>query len=63
MALSHQNMHVVAYAWQGLGSQCRRSQRALLSDARRQLRDIPPGTLGLICVQADQAVVSSIRIS
>jgi len=43
--------HVLAYSWPGLDVQRRKLQRALLRDARIQLRNIPAGSLGMICIQ------------
>jgi hypothetical protein len=45
------NVRVAVYPWPGLDIIQRRSQRHLLSSARRKLRSIPPGTYGLICIQ------------
>ena len=46
---------VLAYSWPGLDVQRRKLQRALLRDARIQLRNIPAGSLGMICIQTVSA--------
>ncbi len=49
--ISHENAHLMISAWNNVNVQARRSQRRLLVDARKKLRDIPKGSLGLICIQ------------
>lgn len=49
------NMHVVVYCWPRLDQQRRGVQRALLGEARLKLREIPAGSLGMICIQTVSA--------
>jgi hypothetical protein len=49
--MHHRNAHVAVYPWSGLDIIRRRSQRRLLSSARRKLQSIPPSAYGLICIQ------------
>lgn len=49
--LSHENTHLIVSAWDSINLQTRRSQRALLGEARKKLRNIPFGALGMICIQ------------
>lgn len=49
--LSHENTHLMVSAWDSVNIQTRRSQRALLGEARKKLRTIPSGALGMICIQ------------
>lgn len=51
-AVHHRNVHTAVYPWPGLDIIRRRSQRRLLTSARRRLRHIPPDAHGLICIQA-----------
>jgi hypothetical protein len=51
ITMHHRNAHVAVYPWPGLDIIRRRSQRRLLSSARRKLQSIPPSAYGLICVQ------------
>lgn len=46
-----ENTYVLAYSWPGLDKKRRKLQRAMLTDARIQLRNIPPDSLGMICIQ------------
>lgn len=48
---SYENTHLMVNAWESVNIQSRRSQRALLGKARKKLRDMPPHTLGIICIQ------------
>jgi hypothetical protein len=50
-----EDSYVLAYSWPALDRQRRKLQRALLRDARIQLRDIPAGSLGMICIQTVSA--------
>lgn len=47
--------YVLAYSWPGLDRQRRQVQRALMKDARIQLRNIPAGSFGMICIQTVSA--------
>jgi len=49
--IHHTNAHTAIYPWPGLDAIRRRSQRRLLTDARRQLRSIPLSAYGLVCMQ------------
>jgi len=49
--ISHENAHLIISGWEGVIIQSRRSQRKLLAEARKKLKDIPKGSLGLICIQ------------
>jgi hypothetical protein len=50
--VSHENAHLIINAWEGVNIQARRSKRKLLGEARKKLKGIPKGALGLICIQA-----------
>jgi hypothetical protein len=50
-ALTHENARVLVYSWPNIEKQIARTQRRLLAEARVQLRGIPAGTYGMICVQ------------
>ena len=54
--ISHENTHLMINAWENINIQARRSQRRLLTDARKKLRDIPKGSLGLICIETYSAL-------
>ena len=49
--LSHENAHLMINAWEGVNIQARRSKRKLLGEARKKLKHIPKGSLGMICIQ------------
>lgn len=49
--ISHENAHLMISAWEGVNVQARRSQRNLLTGARKKLKGIPKGSLGMICIQ------------
>jgi len=49
--LSDRNTHSMIHAWDGIETQARRSKRRLLSEARRQLTNIPKSSVGMICIQ------------
>lgn len=49
--VSSENMHAVVYSWPGIDLKRRRSQRQLLSEARRKLKAIPKNSYGAICLQ------------
>jgi hypothetical protein len=49
--MHYRNAHAVVYPWPALDNIRRKSQRRLLTDARRKLRSIPATAYGLICVQ------------
>lgn len=53
--LSVNNDYAIVYAWPGLERQRRKLQRAILKDARLQLRGIPAGSLGMICIETVSA--------
>lgn len=53
--IGHENTHLIIHSWPGLDIKRRRTQRKLLAEARRKLREIPKGSLGMICIQAYSA--------
>ena len=53
--LTMEESSVLVYSWPGLDRQRRKLQRALLKDARLQLRNIPAGSFGMICIQTVSA--------
>jgi hypothetical protein len=53
--ITQEDNYLLAYSWPGLDSKRRKLQRALLKDARLQLRNIPPGSFGMICIQTVSA--------
>lgn len=50
-----EDTYVLAYSWPGLDKKRRKLQRAMLTDARVQLRNIPPNSIGMICIQTVSA--------
>jgi hypothetical protein len=51
ITVAPENAHVLAYSWPTIDKQIARTQRKLLADARVQLRGIPEGACGMICLQ------------
>ncbi len=49
--VSLKDSYLLTYSWPGLDTKRRRLQRAMLSDARVQLRNIPANSIGMICIQ------------
>lgn len=53
--ITQEDNYVLAYSWPRLDRKRRKLQRALLRDARLQLRNIPIGSFGMICIQTVSA--------
>lgn len=53
--LDAENMYLVFHSWKGLDLQRRRSQRSLLAEARKKLKELPLNSLGLICIEVYSA--------
>lgn len=49
--LSYENAHLIVSGWEGVIIQSSRSKRKLLTEARKKLKGVPKGALGLICIQ------------